>query len=352
MQCIYVVHTHTHTHTHTLWPPLSSSTRYIFHPSICRYTFFPCSFRNVRIHTTQIHEVRPNAMPLYLPRLSAPHSMSPNTTSPQTFSPQDSRQSSFRFRTSTLPSPAGKQIFGEYRGHKSSFTTSFRSGSYRDTSLGSLKRLRLTAKRNEEAARQRLLKFSRLREELSRKRERTRKEREERRRVHNIQNSAAAIIQRNAHVFLRYLRERNRVLRRDRERASLHLIQAWIRGFLSRKYARRHRKELSAACIFLQRFVRCYLKIRAAKNELKRRRLARQKLRNDFIDAYYAKRASAIQRQVRGRQARKYVEQLRASRKALEENERIRLEQRRQKAMKKAEDAARRSRANASRYLK
>jgi len=240
---------------------------------------------------------------------------------------------------------------GKDRHINSTFSSEFRTGSYRDSSLGSLRRMKLNAKRNEEKAKERYRRIIELRKKVEASRESLRRARRERAAAHRMQTAAARIIQKRAKFFLKRQRLFYEKVRADKEKCAAIIVQTQIRRYVARIFVETRRGEMMAGSKKISTFLRSVVEIRKARQELERRRAVRDAKRQEMIRIYLDKNACVIQRHTRARLARNRVRRMKDYR-TRQKQERIeRLKQKRLKAMQKAERKAR-SKRQKGRYAK
>ena len=158
-----------------------------------------------------------------------------------------------------------------------------------------------------------------------------------------VQNQAARVIQKRSHRFLKYVRERNRVQLNILQNKSATLLQAHMRSIWVKLATDRWERigpgfggDSKKGPIFLQ--------IQHAKRHLAFLRAERIELRKRTIREYYDGHVTAIQRHCRGRLGRIKARQVRADIERAEANKREKIKRQKERAMQKAEDAARKLR--------
>lgn len=239
----------------------------------------------------------------------------------------------------------GNRIFGSYRGVESSFSESIlRSGLFRDYSLDSLRRQKLSAIQRAEQLRAKSERYAELRRVLQMKRESSLRCRREQRKRERRESAAARKIQVVANRFIRSRREQNLKERMRKQNIAAVLLQSAMRVFLAKAYVRRRRLVANAASIKLCDFFRTARAQTVAKKELCRLREKRKRRRAEVVKIFYDSHACVIQRRVRGKFARERVGRIKSERALEQKRKKEALETRRQKAMKRAEEAARKLR--------
>ena len=249
-------------------------------------------------------------------------------------------KSSFK---SSGPSSASKLIFGQRKGRRADFTSRF-SSNFGDSSISSLKIQEARAERDRQRALERIHRIAEIREKLEISKrdmiERKRKLAEERKK----ENRAAGVIQKRTHRFLKYVRERNRIQLNVLQNKSATLLQAHMRKHLGKIGYRQMRTDWTRCSTEIQKKVRSFLQIQHAKRHLAFLRAERIELRKRTIREYYDGHVTASQRHCRGRLCRMKARQVRADIERAEANKREKIKRQKERAMQKAEDAARKLR--------
>lgn len=234
-----------------------------------------------------------------------------------------------------------KRIFGKKQSLVTNFSSGFIAGGYRDTSLSSLKREKMKLKRDEKRATERIQHYTTMRQQKDDDEQRLRAERKQRRARRRVERKAAVEIQRIARGYLQRKHNREQELLRMLQHNGAVKFQSLVRMYISLLFVRRRRRAWTRAALSIQTKVRAWLSIVHAKQELARRRSERNRDRQAAEKNYVDHHATVIQRHVRGRQSRHRVQQLRRDIAQAEKDAKDALSAKRNKAMKKAEKAAR-----------
>ena len=128
------------------------------------------------------------------------------------------------------------------------------------------------------------------------------------------------------------------------EKKCATLLQAHMRKHLGIRRYRQMRIDWTRCSVNIQRKVRSFLQIQRAKRYLGRLRAERIKLRQRTIREYYDGHVTTIQRHCRGRLGRIKVRKVREALERAEASKREKIKRQKERAMQKAEDAARKLR--------
>jgi len=236
-----------------------------------------------------------------------------------------------------------KLIFGKSRGKSSGFTSCY-TNNFRDSGISSLKFQQIRAEKDKRKALERVQRITEMREKLEISKREMMKRKRKAAELKAKQNRAALRIQKQTHRFLRYVRKRNQIRLNILQNKCATRLQAHIREYLGRLRYKQMRSDWTRSSVKIQQKVRSFLEIQRAKHHLCYLRSERAKLRQRTIREYYDTHVTVIQRHCRGRLGRRKFRRVKEERIRQEAKEREKIKRQKERAMQKAEDAARKLR--------